>query len=73
MDAAASQPLPPLDPAERQALHEAYLSAKNLHHIPFHEAIADRALRICLKNLADIAQRKRNKSDGEPPQLELLP
>ena len=55
-------------------LHEAYLSQKHLHRIPFAEALADPALRICLKNLAEIAARKRAaRAAAAPPALELTP
>lgn len=74
MEAAGKSPLPSLDPDERQMLHEAYLSAKHLHRIPFDEAIEDGGLRICLKNLAEIQQKKRAARVGEaPPPLELTP
>lgn len=51
-------------------LYEAYLSHPKLHHIAFDDALKNRALYICLKNLALIAQRKR-AARGETPPLEL--
>lgn len=59
-------------------LHEAYLSHLQQHPgsplraIPFERCLADRAIYICLKNLAQIRARKREaKQDASRPTLEL--
>ncbi len=67
------QALPALTQSERLELFAVYLTVQGLHHLDFDAALADPAIRICLRNTAEAIRRRKAKLAQQAARFELTP